>query len=311
MGAPSPTGEMPTSSLDSEPSWGHGKASCFRDALPRNPSLSSNLGNNNNSHNNNQGEENRQALGSNCSHPASSWRFLTAWEETRCEEQKLTQNPHYTQLRAEVDSLKECIGHLVRLLDSFHRESPMQILGHVRGRACSDKLVQTNGTEQDPIGACSLTTCEPKAEHNRVDVSKHKQQQLEQPQKQREEEGASEEEASDPKGPKQHNNNSLETGQINSLGIGEQQKGYMCQIMVDTGAELSVAPRSFADHVQLSSCKSDLELRGADGNKISIFGTRTVELVTMGFSFPACFVIADVERPLLSLRSLLQQNLSL
>ena len=81
--------------------------------------------------------------------------------------------------------------------------------------------------------------------------------------------------------------------------------------MVDTGAELSVAPRSFADHVQLSSCKSDLELRGADGNKISIFGTRTVELVTMGFSFPACFVIADVERPLLSLRSLLQQNLSL
>ena len=81
--------------------------------------------------------------------------------------------------------------------------------------------------------------------------------------------------------------------------------------MVDTGAELSVAPRSFADHVQLCSCKSDLELRGADGNKISIFGTRTGELVTMGFSFPACFVIVDVERPLLSLRSLLQNNLSL
>ena len=85
----------------------------------------------------------------------------------------------------------------------------------------------------------------------------------------------------------------------------------MYQIMVDTGAELSVAPRSFADHVQLSSSQNDLELRGADGNKISIFGTRKVELVTMGFSFPACFVIADVERPLLSLRSLLQNNLSL
>ena len=133
----------------------------------------------------------------------------------------------------------------------------MQILGHVRGRACSDKLVQTNGTEQDPIGACSLTTCEPKGEHNRVDVSKHKQQQLEQQkQKQREEEGASEEEASDKRGQQQHNNNSLGTEQINSLGIGEQQKGYMYQIMVDTGAELSVAPRSFADHVQLSSCKT-------------------------------------------------------
>ena len=86
----------------------------------------------------------------------------------------------------------------------------MQILGHVRGRACSDKLVQTNGTEQDPIGACSLTTCEPKAEHNRVDVSKHKQQQLEQPQKQREEEGASEEEASEQK-TKEANNNTTTT----------------------------------------------------------------------------------------------------
>ena len=136
MGAPSPTGEMPTSSLDQEPSWGHGQASCFRDALARNPSLSSNLGNNNNHNNNNQEEENRQALGGNCSHPASSWRFLTAWEETRREEQKLTQNPHFTQLRAEVDSLKECVGHLVRLLDSFHRESPMHNL------TCEGKSLQ-------------------------------------------------------------------------------------------------------------------------------------------------------------------------
>ena len=193
---------MPTSSLDQEPSRGHGQASSFRDALARNPSLSSNLGNNNN-HNNNQGEENRQALGGNCSHPASSLRFLTAWEETRREEQKLTQNPHYPQLRAEVDSLKECVGHLVRLLDSFYRESPMQILEHVRGQACNDKFVQTNGAEQDPIGACSLTTCEPKGEHNRVDISKHKQQQLEQPQKQeqREEKGTSEEETSEQKRP--------------------------------------------------------------------------------------------------------------
>ena len=213
--------------------------------------------------------------------------------------------PTTPSLELRWDSLKECVGHLVRLLDSFHRESPMQILGHVRERACNDKLVQTEGAEQDPIGTCSLTTCKTKGEDNRVDVSKHKQQQLEQPQQQREEEGASEEEASDQKRPKQHNNNSLGTGQINSLGIGEQQKGYMYQIMVDTGAELSVAPRSFADHVQLSSCKSDLELRGADGNKIGIFGTRTVELVTLGFSFPACYVIADAERPLLSLRSLL------
>ena len=290
-----------------EPSWGHAKASCFRDDLGRNPSLDSNLGNHN-SLGNNLGEGEKQALGSNCPQLASSWRYLAAWEATRLEEQKLTQNPHFTQLRAEVDNLKECIGHLVRLLDSFHRESPVQNL-HVGEQACTDKLEQQNGTEKDPIGACSLQTCEQEGEHNRVDFSKHKQEQLEQQEQKQEE-------ASKQKRPKQHNNNnnnnSLGTQQINSLGREDlEQKGCICQIMVDTGAETSVAPRSFADHVQLSFPPTDLELKGADGKSISIFGTREVELVTMGFSFQTCFVIADVERPLLGLQSLLQNNLSL
>ena len=85
----------------------------------------------------------------------------------------------------------------------------------------------------------------------------------------------------------------------------------MHQIRIDTGAEILVAPKSFADHIQLSSSKADLELRGADGKNISIFGTKEVELVTVGFSSQTCFVIADVERPLLGLQSLLQNNLSL
>ena len=284
-----------------EPSWGLDRAPCFRGASVRNPSLDSNLGNNNNNNSlgNNLGED-RQALGD-CPQPASSMRFLTAWEKARSGEQKLTQNPHFTQLRAEVDTLKECIGHLVRLLDSFHRESPVQNL-HVGEQACTDKFVQTNGAEQDPKG-----------EHSRVDVSKHKQKQLEQQtQEQKEGEGTSEEETSEQKRPKQHNNNSLGTQQINSLGREDhEQERCMYQIMVDTGAETSVAPRSFADHVQLSFPQNDLELRGADGNKISIYGTRRVELVTVGFSFQTCFVIADVERPLLGLQSLLQNNLSL
>ena len=138
-----------------------------------------------------------------------------------------------------------------------------------------------------------------------MDVTKHKQEQLEQQEQKQKE-------ASEQKRPKQHNNNSLGTQQINSLGREDlEQKGCICQIMVDTGAETSVAPRSFADHVQLSFPPTDLELRGADGKSISIFGTREVELVTMGFSFQTCFVIADVERPLLGLQSLLQNNLSL
>ena len=142
-------------------------------------------------------------------------RFLTAWEKARSEEQKLTQNPHFAQLRAELDNLKECIGHLVRLLDSFHKESPVQNL-HVGEQTCTDKLVQRNGTEKDPIGACSLKTCEPQGELSRVDVTKHKQKQLEQ-QKQKQEK-ISEEETSEQKRPKQHGNNSLGTQQINSLG---------------------------------------------------------------------------------------------
>ena len=65
----------------------------------------------------------------------------------------------------------------------------------------------------------------------------------------------------------------------------QEEQRSLYQIMVDTGAELSVAPKSFADHIQLSSPKADLELRGADGKSISIFGTREVELVTVGSAF--------------------------
>ena len=54
-------------------------------------------------------------------------------------------------------------------------------------------------------------------------------------------------------------------------------------ILVDTGAELSVAPRSFADFIQLSPLEDDLELRTADGRAIETFGTRTVQLLSQGF----------------------------
>ena len=285
-----------------EPRWGLGRAACFRAASVRTPGVSLNLGNNQNTNSlgDNLGED-RQAL-SDCEDPASSWRYRTAREETWKKSQKLTQNPHYAQLRAEVDELKENFGHLVRLFrDSLYRESSEQNL-HV-GKICTDKLIQKDGAEE------SLT----RGEHNRMDVTQHKQEQFEQQKQQRqEEEETSKEETSKQKRPKPHNNNSLGTQQINSLGREDHdQQPSLYQIMIDTGAELSVAPKSFADHIQLSSEKLDIELRGANGNQISIYGTRRVELVTIGFNFPTCFVIADVEKPLLSLRSLLENNLSL
>ena len=67
----------------------------------------------------------------------------------------------------------------------------------------------------------------------------------------------------------------------NSLGIGEQETAERSsrqtwKILVDTGAKLSVAPRSFAAEIQLSPLEEDLELRTANGIAIQTFGIRTL-----------------------------------
>ena len=230
------------------------------------------------------------------------------------EEQKLLSNNHFQNLRQEVDDMKACLGHLVKLFGSFCKESPEQNQ-NVAKEACIDKLERNNGTEEDPRETCSLTSCKTRGAHNRMDVTQNKQQQQLAKQEQKpkeEEEGASQEEASEQDRPKQNNNNnSLGTNYIGSLGREEQEAMTLHRILVDTGAETSVAPRSFADHIPLSFSQNDLQLRGADGRSIHILGTREVELVTTGFSFTTSFVICDVEKPLLSLRSLLENNLGL
>ena len=87
----------------------------------------------------------------------------------------------------------------------------------------------------------------------------------------------------------------------------------MKKILLDTGAELSVAPWDFAAEIPLSPLQQDLKLQTADGRAraIKILGVRTVQLLTSGFSFSINFVIADVCQPLLGLGSLLRANLSL
>ena len=115
----------------------------------------------------------------------------------------------------------------------------------------------------------------------------------------------------------------------NSLGIGEQQPagsleqqplacrspkqnlGQAWSILIDTGAGLSVAPRSFADHIQLSSSEEAPELRTATGKAITTFGIRTVQLLSQGVSFEMSIVIANVEQPLLGVSSLIHAKLSL
>ena len=82
-------------------------------------------------------------------------------------------------------------------------------------------------------------------------------------------------------------------------------------ILVDTGAATSVAPKSFASHIELSPAPPTLQLTTATGKAIQTFGVRRVHLHTEGLSFPVAFVIADVVTPLLGLDSLLHESLSL
>ena len=82
-------------------------------------------------------------------------------------------------------------------------------------------------------------------------------------------------------------------------------------LLVDTGAATSVAPQSFAQHLELSPAPSTLQLATATGEAIKIFGLRHVHLQCQDLSFKVSFVIADVVTPILGLDTLMQHNLSL
>ena len=83
--------------------------------------------------------------------------------------------------------------------------------------------------------------------------------------------------------------NSLEEQTLGENSLGREDQQYtkslepetlasrsankLWQILIDTGAEISVAPRSFAAEVQLSNLgRTDLQLRSAEGKAINIFG---------------------------------------
>ena len=82
-------------------------------------------------------------------------------------------------------------------------------------------------------------------------------------------------------------------------------------LLVDTGAATSVAPKSFAPHLELSPAPSTLQLATATGEAIKIFGLRHVHLQCQDLSFKVSFVIADVVTPILGLDTLMPHHLSL
>ena len=95
-----------------------------------------------------------------------------------------------------------------------------------------------------------------------------------------------------------------------NLGIGTKNTAAW-GILVDTGAAISLAPRSFAQHIELSPFESTLQLRSITGEVIQAFGRRTVQLVGANLSFQVSFVIANVQHALLGMDALMSNQLSL
>ena len=95
-----------------------------------------------------------------------------------------------------------------------------------------------------------------------------------------------------------------------NLGIGTKNTAVW-GILVDTGAAISLAPKSFAQNSELSPFESTLQLRSVTGEVIQAFGRRTVQLVCSNFCFCVSFVIANVQHALLGMDALKTNQLSL
>ena len=69
--------------------------------------------------------------------------------------------------------------------------------------------------------------------------------------------------------------------------------------LIDTGAQLSVLPATPTDRTVHQSNRSSTSLRAANGSVIQTYGVVSMTLRFNGRSFPAQFILADVQRPLL------------
>ena len=308
----------------------------------RHPSLQ-NLEDNQNTNNSSLGRlgAGRQARGRSFSKRASSsesdcFRSPSPWlpsalGEGMNGEQKLEQERHHSQLRAEMSELREFVGNLVSLIDmKVQPNSPELGTCQVWKEACKSKFLTTKGAKQeDPREACSTNACKQDKQQQLgqqqniakttlgIGTSLRTEEQLEQ----KKLEQQNNKTTTDNNSMQQQNNtatttnNSLQQQQLRPDSLGTEAKGSPqrpWRILVDTGAELSVAPRSFAAEIPLSSVQSsDLKLHTASGKDIQIFGMKTLQLVCHGFCFVMSFVIAEVSQPLLGLGSLLRNNMSL
>ena len=268
-----------------------------------------------------------------------------AWQNTALEEESGEEPKPAAFQHDQLTNLQEAVGNLVLLLDSFHKGDPSSFELEEKKRACREKLSK-GAKQEDPCTACSSTACRQTTQQAKETQQAQEQRQLTQerlPKGQLRNDlsqeakkqtigqtslgatslrGTSGFEANNlgTLGHKSIRTNSLEDEdhQQHCSGSLEQQplafprsSLRLWKILLDTGAELSVAPWDFAAEIQLDPLKQDLKLLSAKGEAIETYGVRTLQLLTPGFSFNMSFVIANVQQPLLGFGSLLRENLTL
>ena len=265
-------------------------------------------------------------------HTPLAWQN-TALEEGSGEEPKLAAFQH-----DQLTNLQEAVGNLALLLDSFRKGDPSSFELDEKKRACREQL--SKGAKQDPYTACSSTACRQTTQQakeqrqltqERLPKGQLRNDLQQEAKKQpigqtslganslRETTGF---EANNlgTLGHKSIRTNSLEdedhqqqcSGSLEQQPLASQRSSLqLWKILLDTGAELSVAPWDFAAEIQLDPLKQDLKLLSAKGEAIETYGVRTLQLLTPAFSFNMSFVIANVQQPLLGLGSLLRENLTL
>ena len=234
----------------------------------------------------------------------------------------------------QLTNLQEAIGNLVLLLDSCHKGDPSSFELEEKKRACREKLSK-GAKQEDPFTACRQTTQQAKEQRQLTQERLPKGQlRNDLPQEAKKQTigqtslGANS--LRETSGFEANNLGTLDHKSIRTNSLEEEDQQQQCsgsleqqplasprsslqlwKILLDTGAELSVAPWDFAAEIQLDPLKQDLQLLSAKGEAIETYGVRTLQLLTPRFSFNMSFVIANVQQPLLGLGSLLRENLQL
>ena len=83
-----------------------------------------------------------------------------------------------------------------------------------------------------------------------------------------------------------------------------------CRILCDSGASTSVAPPSFAPHIDMQPFQHDITLKTATSQPIDIIGYKDIHLISKEVEFDARFYITNVKRPLLGLADIISSNIS-